>query len=314
MDEMMVANFMVFRDLVDEEHYDLWVGDEAWELDYFLHENPELKRAAYAWLTDFIGVLPMPDGGDYEAMLTTDYNADMLEKIARFPRTRDRAIFVGNLEDVVNEPFGPNLPLIRQWSRDHFDFPGYITGFDPVSEGERAQVRAELGWQDGESVCLVAVGGTEVGVHLLRRVIAAYPAAAQRVPGLRMVVVTGPRIDPESLLLPRGVEVHAFLPDLYRYLSACDLAVVHGGLTTAMELTAARIPFLYVPLKHHFEQNIHVRHRLARYRAGRCLDYAELDPDGLAAAITEEIGHEVDYLLVETGGATRAAAHLAELL
>ena len=26
------------------EPYDLWVGDEAWDLDYFLHENPELKR------------------------------------------------------------------------------------------------------------------------------------------------------------------------------------------------------------------------------------------------------------------------------
>ena len=41
------------------EPYDLWVGDEAWELDYFLHENPELKTAAYAWLTDFVGWLPM---------------------------------------------------------------------------------------------------------------------------------------------------------------------------------------------------------------------------------------------------------------
>ena len=39
--------------------YDLWIGDEAWELDYFLHENPELKTAAYVWLTDFVGWLPM---------------------------------------------------------------------------------------------------------------------------------------------------------------------------------------------------------------------------------------------------------------
>jgi hypothetical protein len=44
MDEILVANFMVFHDLVREEPYDLWVGDEAWELDYYLHENPELKR------------------------------------------------------------------------------------------------------------------------------------------------------------------------------------------------------------------------------------------------------------------------------
>jgi hypothetical protein len=63
MDEILIANFMVFHDVVREQPYDLWIGDEAWELDYFLHENPEQKRAAYGWLTDFVGWLPMPDRG-----------------------------------------------------------------------------------------------------------------------------------------------------------------------------------------------------------------------------------------------------------
>ena len=40
MDEILLSNFMVFSDLVADEHYDLWVGDEAWDVDYFLHENP----------------------------------------------------------------------------------------------------------------------------------------------------------------------------------------------------------------------------------------------------------------------------------
>ena len=43
MDEILVNNFMVFKDLVEEEHYDLWVADEGWDVDYFLHENPELN-------------------------------------------------------------------------------------------------------------------------------------------------------------------------------------------------------------------------------------------------------------------------------
>ena len=60
MDEILLANFMVFHDLTREQDYDLWIGDEAWELDYYLHENPEQKRAAYAWFTDFVGWLPMP--------------------------------------------------------------------------------------------------------------------------------------------------------------------------------------------------------------------------------------------------------------
>ena len=101
MDEILIANFMVFHDVVREEHYDLWIGDEAWELDYYLHENPEEKRAAYVWLTDFVGWLPMPDGGEREAFLTADYNAEMIEHIARFPRLRDRAVFVGNPDDIV---------------------------------------------------------------------------------------------------------------------------------------------------------------------------------------------------------------------
>ncbi len=68
MDEILIANFMVFHDLARDEDYDLWIGDEAWELDYYLHENPEQKHAAYAWLTDFVGWLPMPGAGAREAV------------------------------------------------------------------------------------------------------------------------------------------------------------------------------------------------------------------------------------------------------
>ena len=112
-----------------------------------------------------------------------------------------------------------------------------------------------------------------------------------------------------------GLEVHGFVPDLYRQLTACDLAVVQGGLTTTMELAAAGRPFLYIPLQHHFEQNFHVRHRLERYGAGRCVSYAQArDPDWMAQTIAEEIGSDVAYRPVETGGAERAAMLLAELL
>jgi len=82
-----------------------------------------------------------------------------------------------------------------------------------------------------------------------------------------------------------------------------------------MELTAARRPFLYIPLQHHFEQNFHVRHRLERYGAGRCVSYAEAsDTDWLARAIADEIDADVGYRPVETVGAERAATLLAELL
>jgi pimeloyl-ACP methyl ester carboxylesterase/predicted glycosyltransferase len=310
MDEILLANFMVFHDLNQAEDYDLWIGDESWELDYYLHENPELKAAAYAWLTDFVGWLPMPDGGGREAVLTADYNAEMIEQIARFPRIRDRAIFVGEPEDIVPDTFGPGLPPIRDWTERHYDFAGYVTGFDPGQLGDREA----LGYRPDERVCIVTVGGSGVGGHLLRRVIAAFPAAKTLVPDLRMIVVTGPRIDPAGLPIQDGLEIRSYVPELYRHLAACDLAVVQGGLTTAMELTASRRPFLYFPLRHHFEQNLHVRHRLERYGAGRCMDVGTVGPADIAAAIASEIGREVTYLPVGTDGAARAAALIAELL
>ena len=195
MDEILLANFMVFHEVAEREHYDLWIGDEAWELDYYLHENPELKRAAYVWLTDFVGWLPMPDGGPREAYLTADYNAEMIEHIARYGRTRDRALFVGNAGDIVPERFGPDLPMIREWTEQHFDFTGYISGFDPAQFADRQRLRDELGYQPDEQVCLVTVGGSGVGAHLLRRIVEAFPLAKQQLAALRMVVVAGPRID-----------------------------------------------------------------------------------------------------------------------
>jgi pimeloyl-ACP methyl ester carboxylesterase/predicted glycosyltransferase len=314
MDEILLANFMVFHDIVREHEYDLWIGDEAWELDYYLHENPEQKRAAYVWLTDFVGWLPMEDGGGHESYLTADYNAEMIEHIERFPRVRDRALFVGNRDDVVQESFGVDLPMIGDWTDEHFDFTGYVSGFDPRQFADRTRLRAELGYGDDERVCLVTVGGSGVGGHLLRRVIEAFPEARERVPDLRMIVVCGPRIDPRSLPAAPGLELVTYVHNLYRHLAACDLAVVQGGLTTSMELTAARRPFLYFPLRHHFEQNFHVRHRLERYGAGRRMDFDESTPEVIAAAISDEIGREVDYRPVETDGATRAATRIAELL
>jgi hypothetical protein len=81
-----------------------------------------------------------------------------------------------------------------------------------------------------------------------------------------------------------------------------------------MELAACRRPFLYFPLRNHFEQNVHVAHRLDRYRAGRRMDYATATPELIAAAIAEELDRPVDYRPVETDGAARAASLIAELL
>ncbi len=129
-----------------------------------------------------------------------------------------------------------------------------------------------------------------------------------------MIAVAGPRIDPASLDAPSGVEIRAYVPDLFRHLAACDLAVVQGGLTTTMELAAVGRPFLYFPLRDHFEQNRHVRHRLERYGAGRCMAFDASPPDVIATAIAEEIDRPIAYRPVASDGAARAAALIAPLI
>jgi pimeloyl-ACP methyl ester carboxylesterase/predicted glycosyltransferase len=314
MDEVLIANFMIFQDAVDGGGYDLVIADEAWDIDHFWHEHPELKKAKLAWFTDFVGYLPMASGGDYEAFLTADYNAEMIEHVERHPQVRDRAIFVGGPEDVIPMSFGKDLPAIRDWVPRHFEFAGYIIGEHPATFGSRADLRESLGYQPGERVCIVTVGGSGVGTHLIRRILESYPTVRARLPELRMVVVAGPRIDPRSLDAPAGVEVRAFVPDLDRHLAACDLALVQGGLTTCMELAAAGTPFLYFPLKSHFEQNFHVAHRLDRYGAGRRLDFATATSDIIAEAMLAELKAPRRPRPVEADGAARAARMLADLL
>ena len=313
MDEVLIANFMTFQDAVDEGRYDLVIADEAWDIDHYWHEHPELKKAGLAWFTDFVGYVPMPSGGEHEAFLTTDYNAEMIEHVERHPGVRDRAIFVGDPEDIIPLSFGQDLPAMREWVPRHFDFAGYIIGEHPEAFGSRAELRIRLGYRPDERVCIVTVGGSGVGTHLLRRILQSYPMTRAKLPELRMIVVAGPRIDPASLAAPEGVEVRAFVPDLDRHLAACDLALVQGGLTTCMELAAAGTPFIYFPLKNHFEQNFHVAHRLDRYGAGRRMEFATSTPDMIADAMIGALRARTQFKPVEAGGAFRAARMLADL-
>jgi pimeloyl-ACP methyl ester carboxylesterase/predicted glycosyltransferase len=314
MDEILIANFMVFQEAVEEGNYDLIIADEAWDVDHYWHEHPQLKAAQIAWLTDFVGFIPMQDNGPAEALLTADYNAEMIDYIERHPGVRDRSIFVGNPCDILAGSFGDDLPDMRQWVSAHFDFCGYVLGEHPDQFGGQEALRAALGYHSFEKVCLVTVGGSGVGGALIRRILNAYPIAKRHIPELRMIVVLGPRLDPASFTLPEGVEVHGFVPDLDRHLAACDLALVQGGLTTTMELAAAGTPFLYFPLENHFEQNFHVAHRLDQYGAGKKMRFAESCPDTIAQAMVDELSRHKKYKPVEADGAKRAAKLIFELL
>jgi predicted glycosyltransferase len=313
MDEIMVRNFMTFSDLMEAEHYDLVIGDEAWDVDYYYHENPELKRQPFVFLTDFIGCLPM-ESNEREAHLCADRNADDIEHVARFPYVRDAAIFVGNPDDVTEKPFGPGLPGIREWTDRNFSYSGYTLPFDPNSFADTEGLRKRLGYQAKEKVVIAAVGGTGVGRPLLEKIAQAFPRMKREVPELRMILVAGPRLSVERMPTAAGLEVRPYVHNLFEHLACCDLALVQGGLSTTMELVATRRPFLSFPLQRHFEQNVHVRRRLANYGADRAVAYAGLTPDALATQALEAMHAPVRYKPVETDGAARAARRIAQVL
>jgi pimeloyl-ACP methyl ester carboxylesterase/predicted glycosyltransferase len=315
MDEIMTANFMTLADVVERERYDLWIGDEGWDLDYFLHENPDLKRAPYAFLTDFIGLLPMRDDRtSTEFIRCWEKNAENVDHLRLHSDVRDLSILVGDEEDVLDREFGPDLPNMRQWARENFRFSGYTFHFDPRALRDRAALRAKLGYRADERVILASVGGTRVGRSLLRKCAEAFTLIASQIPETRLVLVGGPRLSEMEASWGPRVEVREFVPDLFEHHAAADLAIVQGGLTTTMELAALRTPFLYFPLRHHFEQQLHVARRLDRLGAGVRLDYDRTSPEALGAAMLEYLGKPVHSAEVPLDGTDRAARLIAALL
>ncbi len=315
MDEIMAANFMVLADVVEREPYDLWVGDEGWDLDYFLHENPELKAAPYVFITDFIGMLPMRDDpASTEFARCREKNAENIDHLRLHPEVRDLSIMVGDEEDVLDRPFGPDLPNMRQWARAHFRFPGYTYHFERADYRDRAALRRHLGFRDDEQVILASAGGTSVGRHFLRKCAWAFSLIAGAIPETRMILVAGPRLEAREFPHHPRLDVRAFVPRLFRYHAAADLAIVQGGLTTTMELAAFRTPFLYFPLRNHFEQQFHVTRRLERLGAGVRMDDDRTTPEALGAAILDHLGKPAGWAEVPGGGTQRAARMIAGLL
>ena len=203
----------------------------------------------------------MPSGGAHEAFLTTDYNAEMIEHVERHPGVRDRAIFVGEPEDIVPLSFGKDLPAMRDWVPEALRFRGLYHGRASQRPSAAAPSCARaLGYRPDERVCIVTVGGSGVGAHLIRRILQSYADRPRQAAGAAHDRGRRARASiPQSLDAPPGVEVRAFVPDLDRHLAACDLALVQGGLTTCMELTAAGTPFLYFPLQEPFRAELPCR-------------------------------------------------------
>ena len=128
-----------------------------------------------------------------------------------------------------------------------------------------------------------------------------------------MVLVTGPRLAPESIAAQESVEVRGFIPESFQHYAACDLAIVQGGFSSTLELTALRRPFIFFPIEGHSEQESVAKY-LARYNAGIKMYYSKTTPDALAGEVISNLKKEVSYRPINTNGAVNAEQIIHRML
>ena len=292
-------------------HYDAIVGNETYEIpvaNFFgMHVLPSVP---FVMMYDFWG-MEVTSGSVVERLGAWMLNLVWSQEWRVTARRGNAAIFFGEVNDVPDLPFGLLLPNRRRYAEKHVEFMGYPLSFDVKAVPSREALRYELGYADGPLV-ICTVGGTSIGKELLELCGQAFPLVKARVPDLRMVLVAGPRIDPQSLDVPRQIDCRGMAPRLWRHLAACDLAVVQGGGTTTLELEALRVPFLFFPIEHHSEQEVTVAGRLARHGAGVRMRVSSTSPRQMADAIVSNLGANVLYPEIQCRGVQLAARRILQ--
>ena len=305
-------NGAVYSKISEAYDFDLWIGDETYDLLIALVDNPSMKKCPFVVIYDFLG-LDASTWNPVDHIAAYMTNRLWVKFLRSRPPLADKSLYIGELEDVPDRSFGFMLPNRRELAEKLCDFVGYVFPEDLGDYKDKARARQLLGHGD-EPLVLCSIGGTAAGKPLLDLCAAAYPIVKERIPDLKMILVCGPRVPPESIKAPDGVKVVGYLPNLYRHMGAADLCVVSAGGTITLELTALQRPFLYFPLEQHFEQEMGVAIRCQRHRAGVRMTCSRTTPQLLAEAIVSNIGKTVDYASIPVKGSSEAAKIIMEFL
>jgi UDP-N-acetylglucosamine:LPS N-acetylglucosamine transferase len=305
-------NAEVYAKISDSYDFDLWIGDEPYDIMIAMVNNQFLKKCPFVVVYDFLGLdASTRNPIDHIAAYMT--NRLWLKFLKSEPPLADRSLFVGELEDVPDRSFGLMLPNRRIIAEEMVTFVGYIVPEDIKKYKDKMVARQLLGYGI-EPLVVCSIGGTAAGKELLDLCIRAYPLVKSKIPNVKMILVCGPRLSAESIKAPEGVDVLGYVPNLYRLMGAADLCIVTGGGTITLELTALEKPFIYFPLEQHFEQEVSVASRCKRHRAGVKMVCSTTSPELLAEAVFSNINKEVDYVKIPIDGSKEAAKRINELL
>ena len=304
-------NVKTFRKIIREEEYHVIIGNETYEILIGLIFGMIRFETPFIIIYDFLGMDSMTRN-PFERMVNYILNLIWSRDHKVMSGTKRKSIFIGEPDDIPDKKFGFLLPNRREYARKHFTFIGYIIRFDPHDYKNSKLIREKLGY-NSDPLIICSIGGTSIGKSLLELCNNASEILLSKIPGLQVVLVAGPRLDPESINATEGVMVKGFLPDLYKHFAASDLAVVQGGFSSTLELTALQRPFIYFPIEGHSEQE-YVSNRLMRHKAGIRMDQSKTTPAQLADAVLKHMDDKVNSKKLNTDGARNAAEIIDSLL
>ena len=306
-----IRNVMVFRKILKDEHYDVIVGNETYEILIALIFKLLRFDTPFIIIYDFLGLDSMTKN-PFERIVNYILNWIWSKDYKVFSAFNRESIFIGEPEDIPDKKFGFLLPNRREYAKTHFTFIGYIIRFDPEMYTNKREVRKKLGY--GENPLIIcSIGGTSIGKDLLDLCNRTYPILKSKIKQLHMVLVTGPRLATNNIDALPGVEIRGFIPDLYQHFAACDLAIVQGGFSSTLELTALRRSFIFFPIEGHSEQE-YVAKRLGRHNAGIRMDYSKTTPASLADQVLVNFNKSVSFKALNTDGAQNAAEIINKFL
>jgi predicted glycosyltransferase len=221
-------------------------------------------------------------------------------------RVRDEfdAVLVHGDERFI--PFDASFPVAPEIA-DRLHYTGYVATQAPPS-----------GDDVPEGEILVSVGGGAAGRAL---VTAALEARRQGCLAERhWRILTGASLADDEFetirrTAPPGISVERFRRDFAALLRRCHVSVSQAGYNTVLDILAARARAVLVPFaaERETEQTIRAEH-LAAHGAAVVVPESDLTPTALAAAIERAAARDPISLAIDTDGARRAAALIAELI
>ncbi|MDC0856645.1 glycosyltransferase [Candidatus Nitrosopelagicus sp.] len=113
-------------------------------------------------------------------------------------------------------------------------------------EKKRDEIRNELDFE--KKTIVLSVGGTDAGIFLIKQTINAVKKIQL---DIELVLVAGPKIKEE---FGNNLRNLGFVENLHEVIFASDLVISLAGKSTIDESVVYGTPGIFIPIKHHFEQ------------------------------------------------------------